>query len=113
MTLIMVMYIASGILLSALSIPLILRKIKPNGLYGFRVKQTLEDPTLWYAVNTYAGKRLFVAGICTSFTAAILYLVPGLSLDAYALACLAVTFIVLVIGITQSVLFMKKQEHIK
>jgi len=52
MTLIMVMYFTSGILLAAISIPLILRKIKPNGLYGFRVKQTLEDPALWYAVNT-------------------------------------------------------------
>ena len=38
MATLMVLFTASGLLLAALRVPLILRKIGPNPLYGFRVK---------------------------------------------------------------------------
>ncbi len=63
MTTILVLYVVGGLLLTGLSIPLILEKVKPNGLYGFRVQQTLDDPKVWYAVNKYSGKRLLAAGL--------------------------------------------------
>ena len=59
----MVMYVVSGLLLCGLAMPLMAGKIGPNGLYGFRVKATMENPQLWYAVNKYAGRRLLAAGI--------------------------------------------------
>ena len=51
MTLILIMYIAGGALLTALSIPLIQKRIPPNPWYGFRVLQTLNNPALWYPAN--------------------------------------------------------------
>lgn len=69
----MLMYTISGGLLTALSIPLILRKIGPNSWYGFRVKKTLTDPAIWYPTNAYAGKRLFVVGLAGSLIAVVLY----------------------------------------
>jgi hypothetical protein len=102
------LFTGSGLLLSALSIPLILRKIKPNGLYGFRVKATLEAPTLWYAVNAYSDWRLLAAGLCIILAAVGLYLVPGLSLDGYALACLGVFAVVFWVGLVQSIRYMRR-----
>jgi uncharacterized membrane protein len=45
-----------------LGIPMMLRKIKPNLIYGFRTRKTLSDPEIWYEANAYAGKAMVVAG---------------------------------------------------
>jgi uncharacterized membrane protein len=101
------LYIGGGLLLSALSIPLILGKISPNGLYGFRVPQTLDNPDLWYPVNTYAGWRLLVTGLGTILAALILSFVPNITLDTFALACMCVFFLLLGVGLWQSIHFLK------
>ena len=94
----MVMYVAIGLLLSAISVPLILRRIGPNPIYGFRVRQTLEDPEVWYDVNAYAGKGLFLDGLITVIAALVLALVPGISVDRYALSVM--TLVLLGLGIS-------------
>jgi hypothetical protein len=108
MTTILYLYLFAGLLLIGLSIPLILKKIKPNALYGFRVQQTLDDPQTWYAVNAYSGKWLLAAGIATLMAAVGFYLIPGISLDAYALACLGVVGTLLVLGLARSFQFLKR-----
>ena len=54
--------LAAGLLLIALSIPLISEKIGPNRLYGFRTAKTLARPEVWYAANSIAGRDLLIAG---------------------------------------------------
>jgi len=104
----LVMYAGSGLLLAGLSIPLITGKIKPNGLYGFRVKATMENPALWYAMNRYSGWRLLVAGLVTVAGAIGLYLVPAISLDTYALACLGMFGVAFIGGLVQSILYLRR-----
>ncbi len=107
MAFLLILYLVSGTLLTALSIPLILRRIPPNGLYGFRAPATLSNPDLWYKVNTYAGKRLLAVGLATVVAAAALYAIPGLTVDAYALDCAGVTLGLLAIGLVQSFLYLR------
>lgn len=45
-----------------LSIPLILKKIKPNRVYGVRLKATLSDESIWYRANRYFGWHIFIVG---------------------------------------------------
>jgi len=104
------MQVGSGLLLAMISLPLIFRKIRPNGLYGFRVRRTLEDPRLWVEVNAYAGVRLLIAGLVTALAAVLLYFIPGLSLDAYSLLCLGVSFTALVLSIWQSVRYLNRLD---
>ncbi len=99
---IMFMYVAGGVLLAVLSVPLIQKRIPPNPWYGFRVWQTLDNPDVWYSANAYAGQRLLWVGIATIVGAVVLYLVPNLSLDVYAFGCLAITFIGLAVSLVQS-----------
>lgn len=113
MTIILYMYVFMGLVLCLLSIPLVLMKIPPNPIYGFRISATLSDRELWYAVNRYSGKRLFLAGIVTVLSAPLLYLVPGISLDAYALSCLAVFGVTLIFGLIQSFRFLQRYQETK
>jgi hypothetical protein len=106
MELIVSMYIGTGLLLCILSIPMILKKVKPNGLYGFRVKKTLENPDIWYAVNCYSGKWLLATGLITIISTIVLAYVPDLSIDAYALAVLAVFTIAFLFSIVASVRYL-------
>jgi uncharacterized membrane protein len=48
------------------SIPLIMRIVPPNRLYGFRTPRTLADESLWYKANFFAGWALFAAALASA-----------------------------------------------
>jgi len=104
MTLLLRTYVGGGVLLALLAIPLWLRRVPRNPIYGFRVPQTFADPVLWYEVNAQAGKWLFVAGVATLVAATTLYFVPGIGPDAYALACMAVVVPLLIVALAQGIM---------
>jgi hypothetical protein len=108
MTIFVIMFCASGLLLAGLAVPLILGKIPPNGLYGFRVKKTMENPEIWYPVNTYSGKWLLAAGLAEAAAALLISLIPGLTLDLYAYLMLGVLAIFFGTAIIASVSYLKK-----
>jgi len=55
--------IGSGLLIVLLAIPMILRKLRPNRIYGFRTRKTLSSPDVWYPANRAAGFAMIVAGL--------------------------------------------------
>src|SRR5438874_1638746 len=67
------LYGIGGVLLIAISLPMIYEKIPPNGFYGFRTPRTLSDPNVWYPANRVAGRNLAVAGVIVSTTALVLF----------------------------------------
>jgi len=101
------MYAGMGLLLAVLAVPMIANKIKPNPWYGFRVKQTLENPEVWYKVNAYTGKYLLVVGIGIAVAAIGFSLIPGISIDAYSLICLAIFGLLFSVAIVKSWRYMK------
>jgi uncharacterized membrane protein len=102
MTTLLIVFCVSGLLLAAVSVPLIRGNIGPNPFYGFRVPKTLADPAIWYPVNAYAARRLLVVGIATILLATALYFVPGIRIDTYAWSVAAVALGGLLISIVQS-----------
>ncbi|MGI9102953.1 MAG: SdpI family protein [Terriglobales bacterium] len=46
-----------------ISIPLLLRKVPPNVLYGFRTRKTLSDRAVWYEANYRGAVDLIVASL--------------------------------------------------
>ncbi len=105
------MYAMSGLVLAGLSVPLILGKIPPNGLYGFRIPSTLENPQLWYKVNAYAGRRLLVVGLGTSIGSILLYYTVNSSVDAYALSCLGLFLALFLWAIITSFLYLRSAQR--
>ncbi len=47
----------------AVCIPLLLRKVPPNAIYGFRTPKTLSDPQIWYEANYRGAVDLTVASV--------------------------------------------------
>jgi hypothetical protein len=108
MTVLLFTFAASGLVLAGVCVPLILGKIPPNGLYGFRVRKTIEKPEIWYPVNKYGGLRLLVASLLEVLAAIGFYFVQGLGIDTYAYAVLIVWVVMFTIAIVSSFRFMNK-----
>ena len=51
-----------GVLLIALAVPLLCRRVKPNRLYGLRVHATFADDWVWYEANARSGRDLAILG---------------------------------------------------
>lgn len=75
------MYIVLSILPIGLAIPLILKKIPPNEIYGFRTARSLSDEKVWYAANYFSGWTLLIAGIISLIAIIILHFYPQLIQD--------------------------------
>jgi hypothetical protein len=110
LTLLLLLFVGSGLLLVGISIPLIQRRVKPNYWYGFRTKRTLNNPAVWYNVNAYAGKRLLVSGIITTVAAVLLYFIPGLTVDGYALGMTTFALGPLTLGVLQSIRYLDRLD---
>lgn len=76
-------------LFAALAVPLVLRKVPRNGLYGFRTPKTLSDDTIWYEANAYFGRALLVSSLVTAVAIVTLYSAGGLDPEAFMKASLA------------------------
>jgi uncharacterized membrane protein len=113
MIILMAIYILGGLILIGLAIPLVLRRIPPNPIYGFRIQWTVNDPDSWYAVNAYAGKWLVFMGVFSIFSAIGLSLVPGISLLAYSLGCLAVFIVAFALALVESIRFLRMMDNQK
>jgi uncharacterized membrane protein len=54
-----------GAIYIALGVPLALRRVRPNGFYGFRTSKTMDTETIWYEVNAFTGKAFIWCGSVT------------------------------------------------
>jgi hypothetical protein len=49
------------VLVGVLCLPLLLQKVPPNLLYGFRTARTLSNPDIWYPANAFSAKAMLLA----------------------------------------------------
>ena len=59
--------------IGALSVPLILRKVGRNVVYGVRTRKTLSDDAIWYEANAYGGWALLLASVAMAAAACVLF----------------------------------------
>jgi len=57
------MAVALCLLFIALAVPLILQKVPPNCVYGFRTRKTMSNPAVWYKANRFMGYGLVVSAL--------------------------------------------------
>jgi uncharacterized membrane protein len=98
----------AGLLVAALSLPLVLGRIPPNRWYGFRTQRTLRDASVWYPANAYSGRWLLGFGLVIAAAAIVLTQIPGMSVDTYSWSMLAVIILGLGTSIVQSYRFLSK-----
>ena len=85
----MIMFVCAALLIVGASVPLILRRAKPNRWYGFRTSKTLADERVWYEANAYSGRLLCGLGVILALGSTALRFVPrvGTSLVTYSIVC--------------------------
>ena len=66
----------AGLILAALAIPLMNRKVKMNSWYGIRLPQTMDNETVWYEVNEKVGRYIFFFGLLICTLTILIYLYP-------------------------------------
>ncbi|MBW3671027.1 MAG: SdpI family protein [Acidobacteria bacterium] len=54
---------AASLLIIALAVPMIRRRVPPNTLYGLRVPATFADDSVWYDANEQSGRDLLIFGV--------------------------------------------------
>ena len=67
----------SGVTLAVVGYPLWKGHIAPNGTYGFRTAQTIDNPALWVEVNRTTGFDLFVLGVTVAASCIVSYFAWG------------------------------------
>ena len=58
--------VASCVGLLIISVPLILRWVPPNGMYGFRTGATRSTPAIWYQANAFMGWATSIAAVASA-----------------------------------------------
>lgn len=71
--------LAVSALLMVIAIPLALRWIPRNIVYGFRTRTTMANDATWYEANAYFGRALLISTLCGAFLAYVIYLVRPFS----------------------------------
>jgi uncharacterized membrane protein len=108
MTILLLLFVCSGLLLAALSIPLMLRKIPPNPLYGFRISKTLNNPDVWYDANAFAATRLLIFSLVLVAAAVVIFLLPGVDEQFYSWSVLAIVVAGMAVVVFQSVRYLSR-----
>ena len=68
--------VGAAIVTGLVAVPLALRKVPRNRLYGIRTRRTLADDAVWYETNAYGGRCLLVASAVTLVVVAVLHALP-------------------------------------
>ena len=92
------LYAIPGVVMILLAIPLMLRRIPPNPLYGLRVPAAYKDEQVWYDANAASGRDMAVIGLGLTLLTVVLQ-VAGVR-DMALAAAWSVAFGVGTIGVT-------------
>jgi uncharacterized membrane protein len=72
-----------GLILAVLAVPLVLRRVPPNALYGLRVPATFRDDSVWYDANAASGRDMLIYAAVSLLAA---FLLPAAGLRDFAIA---------------------------
>ena len=93
MNVIALVHIIAGIMIVAVSRPLIKSKIGMNSFYGFRIPAAFESDRRWYAINAFGGRMFLRWGLAIIVTG-----VTGISLPQKFWLIYAYGSLVIVLG---------------
>jgi uncharacterized membrane protein len=80
-----------GLLIFALAIPLFLRRVPPNDIYGVRTKASFASESDWYRINFIGGRYLMVSGLVILIVGVIGFFVPMPLFRVYSIGAGVVT----------------------
>jgi hypothetical protein len=58
-----IFFALTGLFLIVVALPMLLRRVPPNGFYGLRVPATFKDEQVWYDANAASGRDFVLLGL--------------------------------------------------
>ena len=86
----------SGILITLLAIPLLLRRVPPNSLYGVRTPASFASDLDWYRINAIGGRYLVLSGIVILVVGMVGFFLPGSVRDPYTISAAVVALLAVI-----------------
>ena len=71
--------LAVSALLIVIAIPLALRCIPRNIIYGFRTRTTMANDVTWHEANAYFGRALVISALCGAALGYVIHLLQPFS----------------------------------
>ncbi|MFH2137250.1 MAG: SdpI family protein [Candidatus Omnitrophota bacterium] len=81
-----------GLLMVALCLPLLKRKIKMNRWYGMRLPKAFKSEENWYKINEYGGKIFIYWSIPIVLIGMVMFFLPPLGEEGILVLCFAILF---------------------
>ena len=100
---------ASGILIVALALPLIYRRVPRNGIYGIRTRASFASDSDWYRINAIGGRYLALSGVVIALTGIAGFFLPSSAFRSYSIAAAAITLLAIFIPCVR-LCFMKPKD---
>lgn len=83
----------TGLVIFGLAIPLILRRIPPNGIYGVRTRASFASESDWYRINSIGGRHLAVSGLIIFIFGVVGLFLPISMYGGYSITAAVVTLL--------------------
>ena len=96
-------FIGSALVILALGIPMAMRKVPPNAIYGVRLPITLRNRAAWDAANVQFGWWMIISGLL-SLGAFFVGWLLGWTDDAIATLYCIVMLVPLMVGVVTSII---------
>jgi uncharacterized membrane protein len=103
----LVTILACDIIFVIIAIPLILRKVPRNVIYGFRTRATLKDDFVWYEANAYFGKLFLISSLVSALLIIFLYFSDIVSMQNFINVSIAVLVVPSMIPVLLTLRYIK------
>lgn len=104
------MYIAIGIFLIAVSVPLKNGKVGMNGMYGVRIPKSFKSEENWYTLNAYFGKRMMWWAAALVLFAAASTLLPFWDDTTFIMLFSFSPLLFIMVPVVQTLLYAKRLD---
>ncbi len=99
---------AAPAIVALVSLPMMLGKVPPNGLYGFRTPKTLSSREIWYPANRQSGFYMFWCSLIALAINAILVLMRSFNEESLLIAATVSVMGCLTVAVVLSFIYLRR-----
>ena len=103
----LVTILVCDLIFAIIAIPLILRKVPRNVVYGFRTRSTLENDFVWYEANAYFGRAFLISSFISALLIISLYFSNLVSVQIFLKASIAVLVVPPLVAVLLTLRFIR------
>ena len=104
---VLITILVCDIIFAIIAVPLILRKVPRNVVYGFRTRATLDNDFVWYEANAYFGKLFLISSLLSAILIVFLYFADIVSMQNFLNVSIAVLAVPSMIPVVMTLRFIK------